>query len=567
MGSSWKNKLVGALAAGAIVAGLLPVTALGATGALEADTKISVTGVEDGATVRAYQVVKVDQSNTADNGTAGWALAGTFGDIELNDIIGTGATIDASEAATIANAAPSASPALETVTLSQSSAGGAYEADVTKPGLYVVVVTGTGATVYNPMFVSADYSQDNPNTNTIAASETYSGNTAVAKSSTPTLTKSADQATDKAVQAGDSVEFTIGTQVPYYPSPYYDANSVKFEINDVLDDGLAMPTAKADVVVKAGNDTLDEGTDYDLTLNATNRSLKIEFKASYLQDVERQNKGGLTNGTTAVTVKYAATVGDVTKFTQSVQELTNDASITFTNKPGTGTDATHTPPHKKTHHYTFGVDANLAGSSSGQEKTKELRKIAVDADGNVKYESIETSFTDTGKQRGPLEGATFELKGTSSDGTTYSQTTTTDENGRISFTGLDADIVYTMKETSAPLGYQLDTTQYQIKVVAEYNEPTENEDATLKSYKVKFKKAADSDWQDLTTYTIENENGEIKTTVVDNGSVTALIKNVKAGLLPSTGGSGIFFYLAVGGAIAGISLYLMKKDEHAEAAE
>lgn len=157
MGSSWKNKLVGALAAGAIVAGLFPVTALGAAGELTPDTKISVTGVEDGATVRAYQVVKVDQSNTdTDNGTAGWALAGTFGTIELNDIIGTGATISASEAATIANAAPSASPALETVTLSQSSAGGAYEADVTKPGLYVVVVTGTGATVYNPMFVSAD---------------------------------------------------------------------------------------------------------------------------------------------------------------------------------------------------------------------------------------------------------------------------------------------------------------------------------------------------------------------------------------------------------------------------
>ena len=565
MGSSWKNKLVGALAAGAIVAGLLPVTALGATGALEADTKISVTGVEDGATVTAYEVVKVDQSNPAVNGTAGWALAGTFGDIKLTDIIGTNAAISAEEAATIADAAPDANPPLTTVTLTKK--GDAYEANVIEPGLYVVVVTGTGATVYNPMFVSADYSQDDPNTNTIAASETYKGNTAVAKSSKPTLTKSADQEADKAVQAGDSVEFTIGTQVPYYPSPYYDANSVKFEINDVLDDGLAMPTKKTDVVVKAGNATLEEGTDYDLTLNATNRSLKIEFKAPYLQNGTRTDKGGLSNGTTAITVKYAATVGDVTKFTQSVQELTNDASITFTNKPGTGTDATHTPPHKKTHHYTFGVDANLAGSSSGQEKTKELRKIAVDANGEVVYETIETSFTDTDKQRGPLEGATLELKGTSRDGTTYSQTTTTDENGRISFTGLDADIVYTMKETSAPLGYQLDTTQYQIKVVAEYNEPTANEDATLKSYKVKFKKAADSNWQDLTSYTIENENGEIKTTVVDNGCVTALIKNVKAGLLPSTGGSGIFFYLAVGGAIAGISLYLMKKDEHAEAAE
>jgi LPXTG-motif cell wall-anchored protein len=85
---------------------------------------------------------------------------------------------------------------------------------------------------------------------------------------------------------------------------------------------------------------------------------------------------------------------------------------------------------------------------------------------------------------------------------------------------------------------------------------------------VQFKKASESNWHDLINYTIENEGGEITSQVVDNGeNVTALIKNVKAGLLPSTGGSGIFFYLAVGGAIAGISLYLMKKDEHAEAAE
>lgn len=536
------------------------MTALGATGALEADTKISVTGVEDGATVTAYKVVKVDQSNTEVDGTAGWALAGTFGTIKLGDIIGTDATISAEEAATIADAAPNADPALTTVTLAKN--GDAYEANVTEPGLYVVIVEGTGGTIYNPMFVSADYDQTDPNTNTIAASATYSGSTAVAKKSEPTLTKTADQATDKAVQAGDSVAFTIATQVPYYPSPYYDANSVKFEINDTIDTGLAMPTAKTDVVVKAGTATLEEGTDYDLTFTGTT-TMKIAFKASYLQDGTRTDKGGLSNGTTAITVKYSATVADVNAFTNAVHELTNDAYIEFTNNPG----ETEESDHKKTHHYTFGVDASLAGSSSGQEKTKELRKIAVDANGEIVYETIESSFTDTGKQRGPLEGATFELKGTSSDGTTYSQTTTTDENGRISFTGLDAGIVYTMKETSAPLGYQLDTTQYQIKVVAEYNEPTENEDATLKSYKVQFKKAADSAWQDLTSYTIENENGEIKTTVVDNGSVTALIKNVKAGLLPSTGGSGIFFYLAVGGAIAGISLYLMKKDEHAEAAE
>lgn len=559
MEMTFKKKLAGLAAAAALALAMAPVAAFGDAGALTADTTISVTGVEAGAQVTAYKVVKVDQTNTATDGTAGWALAGTFGTIQLSDIIGTNANgISATEAATIANAAPNADPALTTVPLTEAS--GTYSATVTEPGLYVVLVKGTGATVYNPMFVGADYSTDSPNT--LSAATNYSGSAAVAKKSEPDLTKTANQASDKAVQAGDSVGFTITTQVPYYPSPYYSAQSVSFVITDKLDPGLSLPTAKSEVQVLAGDsfDELVEGTDYELTLDTTTRTMTISFKAAYLQDEHRANKGGVANGITPIKVVYDATVSDVSAFTAQVTEMTNAAKIEYTNNPGTGTDAKHESDEKKTHHYTFGVDANLVGPSGTTGKTSELRKIAVNANGEIEYETIETSFNDTDKPRGPLQGAVFTLTGTSTDGVAYSQTATTDADGRISFNGLDADVVYTMVETSAPAGYQLDSTQYNIKVVATYNEPTANEDATLASYTVQFKKADAQEWTNLTTYTIENEGGEITTATVEEGGVTALIKNVKAGILPSTGGSGIFFYVFAGAAIMALAVILSRRN-------
>ena len=45
-----------------------------------------------------------------------------------------------------------------------------------------------------------------------------------------------------------------------------------------------------------------------------------------------------------------------------------------------------------------------------------------------------------------------------------------------------------------------------------------------------------------------------------------MISNKKLGLLPATGGSGILFYLFVGGAVAAVALILIKKVKQAGAA-
>jgi LPXTG-motif cell wall-anchored protein len=64
-----------------------------------------------------------------------------------------------------------------------------------------------------------------------------------------------------------------------------------------------------------------------------------------------------------------------------------------------------------------------------------------------------------------------------------------------------------------------------------------------------------------------NATGGIDVSVSTFGeNKTAMVYNKKLGILPATGGSGILFYLFVGGGIAAIALVLMRKTKKAATA-
>ena len=63
---------------------------------------------------------------------------------------------------------------------------------------------------------------------------------------------------------------------------------------------------------------------------------------------------------------------------------------------------------------------------------------------------------------------------------------------------------------------------------------------------------------------IELTNNSASITVSPTENKTALIVNKKLGILPSTGGSGIYFYIVVGGAIAGAAAYFICKTKKEE---
>lgn len=74
----------------------------------------------------------------------------------------------------------------------------------------------------------------------------------------------------------------------------------------------------------------------------------------------------------------------------------------------------------------------------------------------------------------PLAGARFKLtgpRGKNPHG--YGKELVTDENGILSFDGLDYGVDYTLRETAAPKGYALDPTEHKVQVKDD-SEPVKN---------------------------------------------------------------------------------------------
>jgi len=222
----------------------------------------------------------------------------------------------------------------------------------------------------------------------------------------------------------------------------------------------------------------------------------------------------------------------------NVEEYVNDVDLEFSNSPSTTNDSLH----DDTKHYTFSIDASLLGSTGGDEVTKELVKIAKDNNGDPIY-AWTTSDTTTWSEINPLQGANFTLTG---NGHTYNATS--DENGYLNFTGLDAG-TYQLTETSAPAGYKFSTDPIDVVISAEYNE-----DGTLKSYTI----TVDND--KTSTYTATNEGEWTSTTTIDNEAKTTGIVNEQGVTLPSTGGIGTTIFYAVGGLmVLGAAIILVSR--------
>lgn len=253
MGSSWKNRLVGAIATGAIVAGLFPAAALGADPAL--DAKISVSGLASGDTAVYYKIVEQDQATKAwkltsavdaggDGTIDGSSPALTIADLMATDTDKLVITPDIANAISVALSTNNASStdmgiadATGAVEKSITAADGTgYSADA---GIYMVVATPSANNkniVYKPVFVSADFdSEDGTHTLALTPDGTAYKNDAngdsVFKKSPVTIDKESGTETDKQndVAVGDVVDFKITVPLVTYTKNYTDA---KFKITD-----------------------------------------------------------------------------------------------------------------------------------------------------------------------------------------------------------------------------------------------------------------------------------------------------------------------------------------------
>ena len=494
------------------VALYVPITAAAAdTKPTSGDTaKASVTNVVPGATVTAYKIV--DANYDAD-GFTGYSWAAGTGYAADKALFSEGKfTLTSSD---IAALAASKTGDLTGIVLSDYAASdpattpatGTYSANL-KAGAYIVVVTGSGTTVYNPMLLSVGYSTSGSgSSNTLqegsvnaASNWSLNGETAYAKSSEPSITKtivdSGENTKGDTVKVGDTVKFNISTQFPSYSNDY---TAPEFEISDALT-GLTLNHADGKIVVKVNGTAVTAGENtYSIT--ATDAGMKITFVPAYV-------KSFAALAARDVEVSYEATVNSSAAL--NFDPNTNEATLTYSTTDGTKTKT------DKTYNYTFGFDSLIKGT--GSTVTKEYTKRG--------YTIKDGEEVDNGL----LAGAEFTLYSDANCTTAVAAPYTTLADGAIVFTGLDQGTYY-LKETKAPNGYQIDKTAHEIVIG---NVVIDNA-GKLVSYTVTY------DGNTVGTYT----NSTDTTGVVVNNN-TANVKNTTLSSLPSTGGIGTYIFTIIG---------------------
>jgi fimbrial isopeptide formation D2 family protein/LPXTG-motif cell wall-anchored protein len=501
--------------------GFAPITpALAADGDLTVDDKVTVTGFEDGDTITAYKFI-----NWVDG--EGWELAEGITGITLDDIVDG---LDKDELGTLAGQID------KMTSVTGTTDGGKWELEcgtVDKAGSYLILVSSGTAVqyIYNPAVVSADF--DGTNAKAVDLTE----DDAKIKKQEITVDKKADDVNDYAIQAGDIVPFTVSVTVPQYNSNWTEPY---FAVTDVLSDGLVIKTAPTIEGLTPGTDLTVPGTDYSIIEdgNEGDAGFTIQFSEAYL-------KG---NASAVVDIKYTALVTEAVKVNDQVNEETNKVTLEFSHNPSDISD--HNTVDDETHHYTFAIDATRLGQ--GSEKTNELIKVGVDADGNPVTVFKEGEELPTGVA--PLAGAVFTLTGVGPEGEGQTVlTATSDADGRVFFNDLDTG-TYTLKETKAPAGYIKDGSEHEIVIAAEFNE-----DTTLKSYTITID--GNEATNATSTYTATtNSNNVVEYTVPGDGNPSFPINNKKGTELPSTGGIGTTIFYVVGGVmVAGAVVFLLTK--------
>ncbi len=496
--------------------------AIAANGDLNVDSQVTVTGFESGDTVTAYHIIEWKDGE-------GWELADGITGIDLEDIV------DGLNAEELGSLASAVATAVSNNKITPVQGATINDTTWTLPcnsvataGSYLILVTSNNAEhVYNPAVVSADFNGTN------SAAVDLTEDEATLKKQDVTVSKVADNAPeDYSVQVGDIIPFTVTVTVPQYNSNWTEPY---FAVSDVLSTGLTIET----------NPTIEgltAGTDYTLDVKNDKSGFTIQFSDKYLKE----------NATASVDIKYSAKVGEAVMDTAQVHEETNTVTLEFSNNPSDSSD--HKTVTDETHHYTFAIDAARFGSTS--DKTNELIKVGVDEGGNAINAYIEG--TPLPAKVSALAGAEFTLTGVAPNGgandeEAYKQTATSDADGRIFFNNLEVG-TYTLKETKAPNGYIMDTTEHTVVITATYDE-----DGTLTSYTITIDGKATSTYSVTTDEETKETDSDIDSVAPGNNQVFP-INNSKGTSLPSTGGIGTTIFYIVGGVmVAGAAIFLLTK--------
>lgn len=364
-------------------------------------------------------------------------------------------------------------------------------------GLHAIKADKAGYT-YNSMMAYVAFDKDKTDGTVLAATVQAKGAEDQVKKEIDTIKVDGQVIADQntSVTKDDIIKYTITQAYPFYPA---DAQNPEFTIVDKVTNA----DFNQDTIVTSGDDTLENGKDYNIAYtkdDANNAIMTITFNYSAA-------RAGQT-----VKVKYGVTVRDLS--TIDGAKVVNEATATANGK--------YTVAQVESASVTFTVKK-------------------VDAD-------------DTADTKAGLSGAEFQLyvactkdttgaeELTLKDGKTKvwakslgeSQKKTTDKNGNAKFVGLDADKTYYVLETKAPAGYSINKNAIQLTGASVTMGATSSETVEVKG----------DDGKVLYTYTKETTPVE-RVTNFNNEEYT----DTKLSSLPSTGGIGTTIFTIAGCAI------------------
>lgn len=285
-------------------------------------------------------------------------------------------------------------------------------------------------------------------------------------------------ATHTTASAGDTVTFKLTASV----TGSKEVPLTEYTIHDNLSDSFRDP-AVTEVMV--GSTKLQEGTDY--TVDKTNLSdIQISLSESYLKAAKEGTNDFYASSD--VTVTLTAVLKDTAVSGNATTANSNSDRLTYTNTYGQTEKSGET-----VYVYTFDLPV-------------------------FKYDG--TTDNKTG-----LGNATFELK--TKEGTLI-DTKTTDSSGNVTFAKLAAG-TYKVKETVAPAGYNLNSSEYTVVIST----------------------------TGIITVTVDGNSSTVNQVEVPDYPVT----------VPSTGGMGTMMFYVGGAALiacAGVLLFVLKRKKAAK---
>ena len=300
---------------------------------------------------------------------------------------------------------------------------------VDKAGVYVVNANSDfkeGNKAKYTYSTMAGYVSFNSYDTTTGLPTTLDNETITAKSSSIDITKENNE-TDKVVEVGKIVKYTVRTKIPYVN----DANPIeKFEVTDKIT-GAEYVTTKNDekkdiltLKVKIGT-----AKDVEMQVEVKDNSFTLDL-TSYLENNDHANQ--------SVVIEYNAKVtGTVVNNTVKWNDGKNES------EPATDTL------------YTGTVTLTKTGENGAKLENAEFVLVRKDKNNSLKYAVANQT-------KNKAEYTVTSWEDTQANATVMK----TDTNGNIVVKGLDdstIEMTYEFKETKAPEGYSINTTNANVK--------------------------------------------------------------------------------------------------------